>query len=149
MLPIQDKEFGAWFLYFLSPSNPLFFFFKLAFPSLLLSAPLFPSELLIFPLSTLFIPQSFFSPMLIFHALPQFPLLPHLSISCLLLLGWAAWKQLINSPVLFPLLLLKKVLWDGINQHQVWHLPEDAHRTCAIRWRDAQWPFVHSPPPRL
>lgn len=24
-----------------------------------------------------------------------------------------------NSPVLFPLVLLKEVLWDGINQHQV------------------------------
>lgn len=87
----------------------------------------------------------FFFSIRIFHTLPQFPLLPHLSISCLLLLGWAAWKQLINSPVLFPLLLLKNVLWDGINQHQVWHLPEDTQRTCAIRWREAQWPSLSTP----
>lgn len=28
-------------------------------------------------------------------------------------------KPAINSPVLFPLVVLKNVLWDGINQHQV------------------------------
>lgn len=87
----------------------------------------------------------FFS-ILLCHALPHFPLLQHLSISCLFLLGWAAWKQLINSPVLFPQLLLKNVLWDGINQHQVWHLPEDTQRTCPIKWNEAHWLSLSSPP---
>lgn len=57
----------------------------------------------------------------------------------------AAWKQLINSPVLLPLLLLENLLWDGINQHQVWHLPEDTQRTRAIRWSEPRWPSLSTP----
>lgn len=34
-----------------------------------------------------------------------------------------------SSPVLRPLLVLKNVLRDGIDQHEVRHLPEDAERT--------------------
>lgn len=144
MLPIQDKEFGTWFLHFLSHPNPLFFFFQTCLPlAALICSPL--------PLRAPHLPSfhalhsTIFFSILIFHTLPQFPLLQHLSISCLLLLGWTAWKQLINSPVLFPLLLLKNVLWDGINQHQVWHLPEDTQRTCAIRWSEAYWPSLSTP----
>lgn len=41
----------------------------------------------------------------------------------------APLRAAINLPVVFPLVLLKHVLGDGINQHQVWHLPEDTGRT--------------------
>lgn len=85
----------------------------------------------------------FFFPNLIFHTLSQFQLIQPLSISCHLLLG--VLKQLINSPVLFPLLLLKNIFWDGINQHQVWHLSEDTQRTRAIKWSEAHWPSLSTP----
>lgn len=57
-------------------------------------------------------------------------------------------KADINSPVLFPLVLLKNVLWDGINQHQVWHLPEDTERTYTqLGWSKTHWlPLSVSPP---
>lgn len=82
-----------------------------------------------------FFPVWFFTP---FPSSYSFNISPSPASSC-----WAgtAWKQLINSPVVFPLLLLKNVLWDGINQHQVWHLPEDTQRTGAIRWSDRLCPL--------
>lgn len=38
-----------------------------------------------------------------------------------------------NSPVLVPLLLLKDLLWDGIDQHKVGHLPEDREEAQPFR----------------
>lgn len=151
------EEFGAWVTKHASVSVsslltliPFFFlhfpfFSHLLFPSSrVLSAPPCPSELLIVlfaPFHALLFSIFFSNPL--FHTPPHFLLLQHLSIFSPLLFSYTSsfllplpgsvlpkpLKAAINSPVLFPLVLLKSVLWDGINQHQVWHLPEDKERT--------------------
>lgn len=119
--PHPNPLFLIHFPFLCSPSLPLAFYLLLC-----------PSELLIvlfapFPCSS-FLNLPFHSAS--FTSLPGSLLLQHhfiFSPSSLLLLLFppptsvlpTPLKAAKNSPVLFPLVLLKEVLWDGINQHQV------------------------------